>query len=144
MLQSAPLSDWQLSIYRGCGEGGRYDRKHLLESLKTGQLCDWSNVGFHVLKPDIVCVDDRWRWSDEQFAFSDKFEKVYRNADFHMAIPFIVGFDGDVVNITFRTRFSFDENLTQVPPFEWRKITQKALMAKLIEYESIHKQKGVA
>lgn len=36
VLQSAPASEWHISIYRGRSEGGHYDCQHLLESLKTG------------------------------------------------------------------------------------------------------------
>lgn len=145
LLQSAPISEWDVSIYRGCGEeGGTYSREHLLESLSTGRLGKWHNVGFHVLSEEKCNIDQRWRWEDAQFEFSDKLAKVHRKADFHMALPFIDKFDGDMVSLKFRTRFSFDDKITQVPPFEWRKITQKALMAKLQEYEAIHKRKEAA
>jgi hypothetical protein len=144
LLQSAPISEWDVSIYRGCGEGGHYTREHLLESLSTGRLGKWHNVGFHVLDPNACNIDERWLWEDAQFDFSDKLAKVHRKSEFYIALPFIDKFDGEMVSIKFRTRFSFDDKITQVPPFEWRKITQKVLMAKLQEYEAIHKQKDAA
>lgn len=144
ILQSAAASEWHISIYHGHGEGGHYDRNHLLESLRTGRLCNWTNVGFLVLDKKECAVNELWLWTDEQFDFSDKMGKVSRKADFYLAIPFIDKFDGDVVNIKFRTRFGLDDKITNVPPFEWRKITQKSLLAKLMEYEAIHKAKDAA
>lgn len=144
ILQSAPPSEWHISIYRGRSDGGTYDCNHLLESLKTGKLCNWTNVGFFVLNKKECNINELWEWTDEQFDFSDKMNKVRRRADFYLALPFIDNFDGEMVSIKFRTRFSFNDKITEVPEFEWRKITQKSLMAKLLEYEAIHKQKDAA
>lgn len=139
MLQSAPESQWLISIYRGCGPGGHYDRRHTLESLKTGELCDWHNVGFHVLDLKACSVGERWTWTDEQFEFADKFAKVHRQADFYLNLPFIDRFDGELVHIIFRTRFGFDGIRTPVPPFAWKKISQKRLLQVLQEGESLHR-----
>lgn len=135
LLQSAPPSEWHLSFYiEDCGDG-----YHLLESVQTGALMRWGNVGFMVLNEEKIGAGDPARWTDEQFAFKDKFRKVWRKADFYLALPFIEAFDGDLVDIRFRTRHGFDDKITPIPPFEWKKITQKALMAILLAGEKAHK-----
>lgn len=137
MLSSAPQSEWHLSYYiKDCGDG-----YHLLESVKSGELMRWGNVGFHVLDEDRIGVGDMARWTDAQFNFHDKYVKACRKADFHMALPFIAGFDGDRVNITFRTRWGLDNIKTPIEPFHWSKITQKRLLSILIDGESTHKNR---
>lgn len=139
MLSCAPPSEWGLSIYRGCGEGGHYDKKHTLESLKTGVECDWSNVGFHVLDQEECGVGYKWQWTDEQFAFDDKFMKACRKQDFYIAVPYIDEFDGELVKVAFRTRYGLNDKKTQIPPFEWRKISLKKLGEVLAAWEMKHK-----
>jgi len=139
MLQSAPQSDWHLSIYRQAGAGEGFEQRHLLESLKTGMLCWWANVGFHVIDRDKCAIGREADWDDAQHAFNDKFKKVYRRADFYLALPYIDRFDGDSVIFIFRTRFGINDKLTELQPFPWRKATQKALLAFLLDGERLHK-----
>lgn len=138
MLSSAPPSEWDLSIYRA-DEGNGY---HLVESMRTGVVGRWGNVGFHILDREEIGFPQSVDWTDDQFAFSDKFHKVYRRAGFHMAVPFIDRFDGDTAHIIFRTRHNIDQYRTQVEILGWQKITLKALLAQLLEAEAIHKEKG--
>lgn len=129
MLQSAPMSVWHLSIYRkDCHDG-----YHLLESVKTGEMMRWGNVGFHVIDREKAWGLERIEWTDDQFEFSSKFNKVIRRRemDFYINIPYISEWDGDNVLIKFRTRYNFDELVTPLDPIPWRKITQKALLEHL-------------
>lgn len=141
MLQAAPQSNWHLSFYRQTGDGEGYGKQHLLESVKTGELCNWSNVSFHVIDREKCGIGHMANWDDAQFEFNDTFWKVYRKAGFYIAIPFIDSFDGDLVVIKFRTRHGFDDKVTELQPFHWRKATQKALLAFLSEGERKHKEK---
>ncbi|OCK48332.1 hypothetical protein BA766_20095 [Stenotrophomonas maltophilia] len=141
MLHCAPQSDWHLSIYREGDAGQGFNQKHLLESVKTGELCNWSNVGFHVIDRDKCSISYMADWTDAQFEFNDKFLKVYRKAEFYSAIPFIDSFDRELVVLKFRTRHGFDDRITELQPFPWRKATQKALHAFLLEGERVHKEK---
>jgi len=142
MLQSAPDSDWTLSFYRKEGtEGHRFTKKHLLESLKTGQLCWWENVGFHVIDRDKTHIQQEAEWTDEQFVFSEKFDRACRKGDFYMARPFIARFDGDEVLIKFRTRWGLDEHITEVPPLQWKRLLQRDLLAALKVSEKKHEDR---
>lgn len=134
MLTSAPPSDWHLSFYRQDQQNGY----HLLESLRTGELCPWGNVGFLVIDREKVGLLERAEWSDAQFEFQDKFHKVYSRADFYINIPFIDRFEGDLVHVAFRTRFGLDEIRTAVEPIRWPKVNHKALRAALAAGEAAH------
>ncbi len=137
MLSSAPPSEWDLSIYRS-DEGNGY---HLVESMRTGVIGRWGNVGFYILDREKIGFPQSVDWTDEQFAFSDKFHKVYRRAGFHMAVPFIDRFEGDTAHIIFRTRYSLDDKLTPADISGWQKITQRSLMAQLVAAEAKHESK---
>lgn len=139
MMTAAPMSEWHLSIFRERGEGNEFTRENILESLKTGRLGRWHNVGFHVMNMEKLGLGDQWKWTDEQFDFQDKFRKVCKRGDYHMALPFIDEFVGNMVYIKFRTRFSFNDKITSVPAFDYTKITQKSLLAMLDKYEAEHK-----
>ncbi|WP_313401470.1 hypothetical protein [Stenotrophomonas sp.] len=139
MLQSAPQSEWHLSIYRQAGAGEDFEQRHLLESLKTGKHCWWENVGFHVIDRKKCAIGREAEWDDAQFEFNDKFRKVYRKADFYIPIPFIDRFDGEAVVFKFRTRYGINDKRTELQPFLWRKATQKALLAFLLDGERLHK-----
>lgn len=139
MLQSAPESDWHISIYREAGAGENFSQKHLLESLKTGQLCWWVNVGFHVIDREACGIGREADWGDAMFEFNDKFRKALKKCDFYMALPFIDRFDGDHVIFKFRTRYGIDSKITELRPFPWRKVTQKAIALFLLDGEQLHK-----
>lgn len=140
LLQCAPPSEWHLSFYvEDFGDG-----YHLLESVQTGALMRWGNVGFMVLDEEKIGAGEAGRWTDEQFDFNDKFKKVWRKADFYLALPFINAFEGEFVDIRFRTRHGFDDKITPIEPFPWKKITQKSLMAILLAGEKSHETKEKA
>lgn len=134
LLQSAPMSIWHLSFYReDCGDG-----YHMLESVKTGERCRWGNVGFHVVDREKVGLLDRVEWTDGQFDFDRKFRKAVRRGDFYINIPYIDEWDGDMVGINFRTRFSFDEIITSIARVNWKKITQRELLERLKDGAAAH------
>lgn len=134
MLSCAPPSAWHLSFYR---ERLPNDC-HLLESVKTGEVCSWTNVGFHVIDEDKAGLSDRIRWTDAQLEFAEKFTKANRRADFHMNLPYIDRFDGELVHVCFRTRYGIDEIRTSVMPIRWQKVTIKALASDLLAGEISH------
>ena len=134
MLTSAPMSVWHLSFYReDCNDG-----YHMLESVKTGQHCRWGNVGFYIVNTEKVGGLDRIEWTDAQFEFERKFRKAWHKGDFYINIPFIAGWDGDNVLISFRTRYGLDEATTPTAPLAWRKITQRALLDHLTAGAEAH------
>ena len=140
MLQSAPMSDWDLSIFRDdCGRGD-----YLLESLKTGAVCRWSNVGIKVLSRKWVESHAQIRWTDEQFRFQRLFDAERVRADYYIHLPYLFPFDAESAVIGSRTRFGLDELRTQSEPFDWRKMSRgdlRTLMARQIrEHERLAKE----
>lgn len=136
MLQSAPNSEWHLSWYIR-DQGGD---KHLLESLKTGKLCDWSNVGFVIMSRKWVSEHERIRWTDKQFAFEKLFRAEFRKADFYINLPFIDRFDGDNVFITFRVRFGINDTRTEADAFNIEGASRGDLRSHLWKWLAVHKR----
>lgn len=131
-LSSAPPSQWYLSWVEEVQPGtNEFCSRYLLRSIETGELCWWSNVTIFVYNPERVY--DRWRWSDKQFKFYDRWQKVLRRADAWMVLdgPTTFGDDGSVT-IRLRERhggfrdhdqFHFERSFP-----DWRKVTM-AVMA---------------
>lgn len=140
MLQSAPQSEWHLSWYVKDQGGDR----HLLESLKTGELCNWSNVGLIVMNRKWVSEHECIRWTDKQFAFEKTFRAEFKKADFYIHLPYISRFDGDSVYITYRVRYGLNETLTQAEPFGIEGASRGDLRTHLWKWLRIHKQNADA
>lgn len=124
-ITSAPVSDWYLSWMRECDGKDRY----LLESVETGKLCWWSNVGIEYLERQSVADNPQWRWTDRQFAFDDRWKKVcYKEKDAYITLPVPPRFgDGWQVILGTRTRFGLDDyRPTRTFP-DWRKVTKKTM-----------------
>ena len=135
MLSCAPQTEWHLSFYLEDLRSGEY----MLESVKTGKLGRWSNVGLSRVDCERAHIGQKMRWTDAQFAFEDTFNKVYRRGDYYIDIPFLSGFDGDNALIQVRTRWGLDNKITTLPPLPYRKITQRALLAFLDDGAAAHK-----
>lgn len=112
-LTSARPSEWYLSWYveyQPYNKNGEmsYSDIHVLESIETGRLGNWSNVGFDILNRDVVKENPHWRWTDKQYTFKDRwFRACYKKRDAYITLPtFPVFHDGGGVTIGTRKRFS--------------------------------------
>jgi len=137
MLQCAPQTEWHLSFYveRCTDRDG-----HVLESLKTGRLCNWSNVDLVIMSREWVSTHRKVRWTDEQFAFEKTFMAESRKANFYMHLPYIERFNGDHAHIGFRVRYGIDSTLTIADPFNIDG-SRGDLRCHLWKWFKIHKQK---
>lgn len=133
-LQSAPDSEWHLSFYIE----DQKDGYHLLESLKTGKLMRWSNVGFVVMSREWVRDYECIRWSDEQFRFSNLLRAESRRADFYISLPFIEKMTKGHAVIGFRTRHSLDKVRTIGNEFDFNKLSRGDLRTYLYALERKH------
>ncbi len=137
MLQSAPDSEWHLSWY----VQDQGSDNHLLESLKTGKLCKWGNVGFVIIDRKWVSERERMRWTDKQFAFEKMFEAEFTKGCFYQHLPFIERFEGDNLFVTFRIRFgSADDTRTKAEPFNIEGASRADLRCHLWKWLAIHKR----
>ncbi len=76
--------------------GGEDVQGTLLRSIDDGSLCDWTNVGFMVLDRAWVAANPHWRWSDEEFAFNDRWAQAFAAAGLRASYRRMpVAFDGD-------------------------------------------------
>lgn len=103
-LQCAPASEWQLSWVMDINSA---TDNYLLKSASTGKLCNWSNVGFSILKDEEALPE--FSWTDRQFAFGDKFKRaIKRNYD-HWHTFGGIEFDNFKVTCHIRKRHDFSE-----------------------------------
>lgn len=135
MLQSAPQTEWHLSWYV---EKHPDREEHLLESLKTGNLCNWGNVGLIIMSREWVRDYAKIKWTDEQFGFEKRFMAEFRKADFYLHLPYIDRFEGDQVHIGFRVRHGFSATRTAAEPFNFATSTRADLRCHLWKWCQIH------
>lgn len=135
ILTSAQPSEWALSFYCSTEDDGY----HMLESARTGARCRWGNVGFMVINSEKCGLPPSAYWTDEQFAFEDKFRKAWKRGDFHMCVPYIDRFERDTAHLAFRTRYSRDDIKTPVVVSKWQKVTQRDLLRLMKDGEAAHK-----
>ena len=101
VLQSAPISEWQVSFYIGEDKPGH----HLLESAQTGRVCRWTNVSVNWL--DDERANGHWRWSDRQYDINDRWLRACRKGgtSYFTTVPTYAEFDGDTVVLKMRRKF---------------------------------------
>lgn len=123
-LQSAPIpNEWYLSwmVEHDPGEPGKRSERWLLESVETGKLCWWGNVGFYEYESETPAC---WRWTDRQHAFNHRWMRMDRLKDgyLHRPVPVIFG-DGWTATIGTRVRFGYWGALPTFVVLDWRKTT---------------------
>ena len=112
--QSAPASKWYLSWLVEYKPGGGWP-VYTLESIEDGELCDWGNIGLIAYDASQVAAHPEWRWTDEQYAFKDRWNRAcYKKRDAYIYLPMFPRFDADGLGVTLgvRVRFGLDERTT--------------------------------
>ncbi len=125
----SPISEWYLSwlVEITPAENG-VDTIYTLESIETGNLCNWSNIGIKFLDRDIINAHPEWKWTDRQFAFKDRWLGVCRKNDNYITLP-IQPLFGEGFQVTLGTRagFGFDDYAPRKTFDDWRKLTKKMM-----------------
>lgn len=139
-LSSAPESKWYLSWV--C-EIDRYEHasRYLLESIEDGKLCWWENVGISVYDRKRVSERPKWKWSDKQFAFQDRWQRVCNKNDAYIVLPKMAVFGEDnSVTLGVRIRFNWSD-FTDLKTFSnWKKVTIKLMDAYYKDCEKKYKE----
>jgi hypothetical protein len=144
---STPISEWFLSWLVGVDETRGI---FVLESIETGKLCNWSNIGLDYLDRDEVKSHPEWRWSDKQFEFNDRWNRVcFKKHDAYITLPLEVSFGSDYsFALGTRTRFGFDDFRPSETFPDWRKFTMKNMsdfyLKCLAEHEAFSKRERAA
>ena len=124
-LSSAPASKWYLSWVIE-NQPSSFGGKWLLESVDDGALCWWDNVGICYYSRERVAENPQWRWTDKQFAFQDKWNRVAKRNDAYIVLPRMPKFmDDGSVRLDVRIRHSLNEFSNPVVFPSWKKLTSK-------------------
>lgn len=129
-LTSASPSEWYLSWYLELiPQSDYYSNIHVLESIETGKVCNWRNVGFDILCRDVVKQYPEWRWTDKQYAFKDRwFRACYKKRAAFMTLPKSPIFhDGGGVTIGTRKRHGLGGEFNLKFP-NWKKVLVKDML----------------
>jgi len=132
-MSCAPVSKWYLSwvVETKLHEHGFHE--YLLESIEDQSLCWWNNVSINVYNPKRVREMPNWRWTDKQFSFVSKWNRVLKSEDAYNVLPAGTTFyeDSNSVTIALRERwgglrdhdvFKYSETFDN-----WKKTTRQML-----------------
>jgi hypothetical protein len=126
-LNCAPDSKWYVSWVIEVTYDARTGNRYLLESIEDGSLCWWGNVGVSIYNKERVW--DTWKWTDDQFALNDRWNRVCKRNDAYLVRPLrpVFNEDGSVL-FNVRTMHNFDESFSFPITFpKWQKVTMKQL-----------------
>jgi len=129
-LQSAPASEWYLSWYiEKIPRNDSFDTIHVLESIDTGELCNWSNVSFCVLNRDVVAEHPEWRWMDKQYEFKDRwFRACYKKRNAYIDRPCRPEFrEDDSVVLPLRKMFNMGDGTSKIFN-NWKKVLVRDML----------------
>ncbi len=131
-LDSAPATKWYVSwvVETELNKGDWH--RYLLQSIEDYELCWWENVGIEVYNPQRVREMPSWRWTDRQFKFVDKWNRVaYKDNDAYIVLPGKIDFDGNSVILDIRERYGagHDNPFHYSETFKWKKATKAELDA---------------
>jgi len=130
LLSSAPFGEWYLSWYLDTDPKENGFDIHLLQSLETGKLCNWTNVSFNHLNRKFLDKRPDWRWVDKQWEFKDRWWRAcYRKRDAHMTLPKMPVFHDDgSVTLSTRTRYNLDDKEPTRKFLDWRKVLVRDML----------------
>ncbi|WP_156892476.1 hypothetical protein [Salaquimonas pukyongi] len=75
LVSGIPQHGWSLCwLHRISSD--QPENRYLCESVETGEMSWWSNVGIEYLDRDVVESHPQWRWTDQQFAFNDRWQRA--------------------------------------------------------------------
>lgn len=100
-------------------------KEFLIQSAKTGNQCWWGNVGIEYFHRPTLANFPSWKWTDDQFAFSDLWDLACSEDDPYIYLPYVEEFQGDNVKVGMRTRFGLTEDREYVIISEWKKYLEK-------------------
>jgi hypothetical protein len=82
---------------------------YTVESVKTGAICDWSNVGISIFHRKTKDNHPEWRWTDIQFSFRDLWFAACSEQSDHVHVPTYPTFEDGKVILELRRRFSLQD-----------------------------------
>lgn len=144
VMTATPINKWYLSWVIEIEKGSnQYQNNYLCQSIETGKLIWWRNVGMQFMDREVVKENPQWRWTDRQFAFNDRWNKVAKKEYFHGGTFSIMATrpkfgDGFEVTMAVHQYYGGDFKPSKTFP-DWRKFT-KAMMSEFYN-ECVAKKK---
>lgn len=116
-MQSMRSPRWYLAWVLGVSAGvNEFCTVYTLESVETGEVGDWSNVGMLEYDPRQTREHPEWRWTDDQWKFKKSWDRLcYKERDAYIVLPLMPVFDGDRVELGTRIRHGWGAP----PPSKW-------------------------
>lgn len=116
-MQSMRDPQWYLAWVLGVTNAeGSWGATYRLESVETGEIADWSNVGIYEYDRRQTDNHPEWRWSDEQWSFKARWDRLcYQERSAYIVLPLMPSFDGERVELGTRIRFGMGDP----PPARW-------------------------
>lgn len=130
-------NQWYLSWVRKVNTNHSY----LLQSLETGELCNWSNIGLNVYNRERIAERPTWKWTDRQFKFYHMWNRSCRREGAYMLLPRLPKFEeGYKVTLDVRVRFAITEFSYPKTFDDWYKIKSRDLRAYYREAEELYQK----
>lgn len=134
-LDCAPHSKYYLSWYLGEDNG-----EHYLQSIEDHSVVRASNVAVCPLPIELTKDAFQFHYSDRQFEFQDRWEKVVKKKSYWL-VPMYSVFDEETERVLVRFRRKFDDYVFMHEFPSWVNTSNKELeqiIDKLIEEEDNH------
>ena len=123
---ATPITQWTLSWLLDISDTRKtYTPDYLLQSVETGEICNWSNVGIKYFDRTVLRKHPEWTWSDRQFAFNDRWKKTcYKKHKANFYIPAMPKFGPEhQVTLGVLTKLSYHGRQKTRTFEDWRKVT---------------------
>lgn len=128
-LISAPSTKFYLSWYCGKKDGEFY-----LQSIEDRSVCRWSNVGLQYLPLKLTEGYHQFNYSDRQFHFQDRWEKIVKEQNYWM-VPMWSEFSDDTTEVTITIRWKFKDTRIKRTFPSWEMLTDEEMKAFAKEVE---------
>lgn len=145
-LGSAPASKWYLSWVEDVDikKDDRFSTRYLLRSIEDGELCWWCNISLTKFNRSRIQERPQYRWTDKQFEFNDRWNKVFKRQDAYIIRPKLPVFHPDkAVTLNVRIMGAFND-FSYPKTFEkWPKLTIKKMTEYYLEAEKIYHSRNL-
>jgi hypothetical protein len=129
ILKAAPFTKYYLSWLKEIKQNeNRFAERFLLESIEDGSLCWWSNVAIFHLPLETSDAYPKWRWTDDQFDFNDKWFRAVKKRDPYMTLPCTAIFEDKIVTLSTRQRHRISDYKAEKKFDDYRKVKVKDML----------------
>lgn len=129
-LIAAPSTKYYLSWYLGKKDGEFY-----MQSIEDHTVCRWSNVGVQYIPLKLTEGCPQFKYSDKQFKFHDRWEKIVREQNYWM-VPMWSEFNDETGEVTITIRWKFKDTRIGRKFPSWETLTDEEMKVFTKEVET--------